>query len=157
MRIEEDGCGLVAARGFSRLFSRLLGSSSGPGEKAGGGKKREEVVTVRVGVDVWGRPGVGPMRVAVKGGEGGEEEEVEEILGAEWEAGALGSGPELEAAAALEEVMAGVDREVEEAEEARNALEAAVYGARWVGKWRWRCGDGVGGWIDVLARLLACR
>jgi hypothetical protein len=128
VRIEEDGCGLVAARGFSRLFSRLLG----PGKAAGeGGQQEEERVTVRMGMDVWGRPQVGPMRV-VKGGSEEEEEEEEEILGAEWEAGALGSGPELEAAAALEEAMAGVDRAVEEAEEARNALEAAVYTARWV-------------------------
>lgn len=124
VRIEEEGCGLVAARSFSRMFSKLLMEKQE--EEKGEG---EEETTVTVAIDAWGRPSVGPMRV-VKQGVGEEE-----VIGAEWEAGALGSGPELEAAAALEETMAGVDREVEEAEEARNALEAAVYGAKCVRGW----------------------
>lgn len=127
--MEEEGCGLVAARGFSRLFSKLLGPSEGDGG--------EERVTVHVGVDAWGRPVVGAMKVRR-----GEEEEV--VVGAEWEAGALGAGPELEAAAAVEAAMAAADGEVAAAEAARNALEGAVYRARCVVEW--------GGWV-VFGRL----
>ena len=122
VRVEEEGCGLVAARGFSRLFSKLLGEPSSESEE---GEKGEERVTINVGVDAWGRPAVGAMKVRR-----GEEEE--EVVGAEWEAGALGAGPELEAAAAVEAAMAAADGEVAAAEAARNALEGAVYRARCV-------------------------
>jgi len=147
VRVEEEGSGLVAARGFSRLFSKLLAlpeREEGGGEGEGGLGK--ETITTRLKLDSWGRPSVGPLRIARKvlkekkkegAGEDGEEEgvekeveeveEEEEVLGAEWEAGALPSREELEAAAALEEAMAGVDREVEECLEAKNALEALVY------------------------------
>jgi len=140
VRVEEEGSGLVAARGFSRLFSKLLAPEME--EEAGGGGIGKERITTRVKLDAWGRPSVGPLQITrkvlkEKEKEGVEEEgvekeveeveEEEEVLGAEWEAGALPSREELEAAEALEEAMAGADREVEECLDARNALEALVY------------------------------
>ena len=162
VRVEEEGSGLVAARGFSRLFSKLLA----PEREEGGGEggRGKETITTRLKLDAWGRPSVGPLRIARKvlkekrkedaGEEGGEEggekeveevEEEEEVLGAEWEAGALPSREELEAAAALEEAMAGVDREVEECLEAKNALEALVY----------RCKGGEEGGAGAEAQAMA--
>jgi len=130
VRVEEEGSGLVAARGFSRLFSNSVEAA---GRGAGGGER----LRTWLKLDAWGRPSLGPLRIArwaereTEGGEGqeggGKAVAEEEVLGAEWEAGALPSKEELESGTAVEDAMAAVDREVEECLEAKNALESLVY------------------------------
>ena len=137
VRVEEEGSGLVAARGFSRLFSKLLAPTK-EGEEKEKEEKEEEKILTHLRLDAWGRPSVGPLRIVLtpspnatisdgEGGEGGVVGKEEEVLGAEWEAGAYASVSEREAALALEEAMSEVDREVEETLAARNGLEALVY------------------------------